>query len=1277
MIEVTTEDIVVDIVNNIDVSSTGSVEVVVEDSKDLDITVAKKEFIITGDDIYVPVLYDDAPQWMKDLVEIAVAVSVETANTATLNQLTQILSEFATSYVPLNQYTQSILDLSDADERIHTLITTLNSNYNDGLSEANSQIIHLESTKASRTEVVAQVVDTIAAQLATPGSDIQSVIARLDQAIVTETQARAQSFQVLTSSLNNVGSDVTANANAIHSLNTYVGVSNGVPDGSGALADIVILQKQNDGVIETVTGTYDVMINPQDPNLAELVLTAEPYKTWKAADVTGMDTRLKHIGDVYIKYSVTSNGAREYVGSYKFIRTIVDASDAHKSTDADGFTWALIVDQAAQDAYNQALNAYDLADNKRRVFTTTPSGPYDIGDLWTKTVSGGSTLYKATVKRVSGYVAGDWVVADDAGLNVFVSSTYTPTITSLQNQIDGKIESWYTASTSDPKTAWTDAATRAKHDGDLWYQTDTKLSYYYSSSTNIWNLIDDAKAIQALANAATAQATADGKITSYYMATLASAQSMSTAWTALEKTNNVGDLVVIYNDTTLDNNGTWRWNGTSWETTRDKKLVSLASDVTTLSTNLQNGTGTWATGDSNVTNALTTTINNKVATVESKWAYNSNLSIDGVSYNSGFGLATSVNSPGNGIAVGDSEFWINANKFRFTNTAKTGSASPFTIDASGPQPQVTFNGKVTFGSGQTGTIDQAIAAVVETVSVGDKNINITDNLIPVTSLVADTDNSGYQFVGTPTKSISSGLESFSETQIVLDGTDEVYSPYVDEVTIPYYYRFGIKGITSLSVFKIVTINTSNVITYNTVTVTMEPGQALNANNWYTVDGIINPVGGTTSADGDVRDSSGFKVGSVNNFAIASGSSKILLGWIANCTISRMKMCKITADTITSDFSSVNGQLVSLQSQVNDVSWNTLNGKDVFAQKLGYSTYAELETAATAGQTVIVGGHVNTNLIQANGIAASQINTTGLIADNIRANEIVGKTITGGVLNGAAINGAVIKASYIDLDGQLQVLTNYHISVAMYNSNPGLYTDAVYISGTNEYRIPSISTVRESTVNYVTNSVATYYGAISSYNTANAGNNLKAVKIRPIWNNQTQFQLFNSVCSDTWFGPGMYYGTHNRFIFRLGSVTLIEYKVDLVANGGSGNDDTTVITITGQNFSPIIVSVMSAQFPEYSNSYTVDIGIATVSLSISVINSIKSGFDPAPYPNKVKITGMLLSGSRETAFDWTNGKLQFDQIVAPSITIADNFEYTSIYGSTTFALNQSLSINNMI
>lgn len=1188
MIEVETQTTEVEVINNVEVTSTSQVEVETVDLGNLDITVAKKEYVITGDNIYIPMLYDDAPQWMKDLVQVVVDVSISSGNQSLINDMNAIIQDFAVSYVPLNQYTQTILDLGDEDTRINALITTLNSNFSDGLSSANAQIIEMQLTKASKDEVVAQVIQTIAAQLADGASNIGSTIGRIDQAIANETSARATSFQVLTSSLEDTNLDVTANATATSLLNTYVGLELGAPNGTGLLADVEILQKQNDGVIETTTGTYDVIVSPENPDLAQLVVIAEPYATWKAADVSGIDTRLAHIGDVYVKYADTPNGAKEYVASYKFIRTVVDSTSPY-ATDSDGFTWALIVDQVAQDAYEQALNAFDLADNKRRVFVTTPVVPYDIGDLWLvqtgasiigttqggrviqagdmlrctedkgstatyenndwipadsyregmnaiqtdlnswrtgtyapfvtsiqsqvdgksetfyqnsvpigrikstnvadnsvlnsyvgdlwkntfvgtisgylgdnteyiytkiangsnwnydwtkmevpdivfdtidtkksiysgnsipvavapdvievndmwitgssvvsgydkesiyiwsgsawvkplkytddtatvalqtglangtatvkltnayvgttpfttyiaseidskvgvysgetapvagqpngvaandiylwfttaskvlangatqvyditrtykysgsvwneittdsnitaladladgkRTVFSGNTVpvgavardiwipsatngsylqgeiyqysgsawivatkysadleavrsnlqsqvdgkvetyYQATVptgmtsvnngdywyctadvstykkgkvykyvhattswvetadvsryafdtadgkaaiflststpttgykindmlivigsfnngtttfsdgvvlssnaNRVSGFTASDWVkkINDTEDLDAFVSVTYTPTVTSLQNQIDGKIESWYTVSTSDPKSAWIDAPTRAKHDGDMWYQIDTKLSYYYSSSTNAWNLIDDAKAIQALADAATAQATADGKISSYYMSTLALAQSMSSAWTAAEKTNNVGDLVVVWNDSTLDNNGTWRWNGTSWVTTRDKKLVALASDVTALSTELDNGTNTWASADSNLENSLMTEISDEGARVESKFAYNSIVGINGVYKKSGFGLTTNYTS-GSGTEIDPyvSEFWIDASRLKFTNSNVTGQVAPFTIDASGVTPQITFNGKVSFSN---------------------------------------------------------------------------------------------------------------------------------------------------------------------------------------------------------------------------------------------------------------------------------------------------------------------------------------------------------------------------------------------------------------------------------------------------------------------------------------------------------------------------------------------------------------------------------------------------
>lgn len=237
MIEVETQTTEVEVVTNTEVISAGQVEVETVDLSDLDITVAKKEYVITGDDIYIPMLYDDAPQWMKDLVQVVVDVSISSGNQSLINNMNAILQDFAVRYVPLNQYTQSIIDLSDEDTRLNGLIETLNSNFNDGLSTANAQIISLQLTKASKDEVVAQVIQTIAAQLADGTSNIGSTIGRIDQAIANETSARATSFQVLTSSLEDTNLDVTANAEVIQNALAYVGIDEaGASTGTGLSA---------------------------------------------------------------------------------------------------------------------------------------------------------------------------------------------------------------------------------------------------------------------------------------------------------------------------------------------------------------------------------------------------------------------------------------------------------------------------------------------------------------------------------------------------------------------------------------------------------------------------------------------------------------------------------------------------------------------------------------------------------------------------------------------------------------------------------------------------------------------------------------------------------------------------------------------------------------------------------------------------------------------------------------------------------------------------------
>ena len=90
-------------------------------------------------------------------------------------------------------------------------------------------------------------------------------------------------------------------------------------------------------------------------------------------------------------------------------------------------------------------------------------------------------------------------------------------ITDLQNQIDGNITTWYYAYvpslSNAPANSWTTDEERNNHIGDLFYNSSTGYAYRFmlDGSTYKWIRISDEDIATALANAATAQDTADHK----------------------------------------------------------------------------------------------------------------------------------------------------------------------------------------------------------------------------------------------------------------------------------------------------------------------------------------------------------------------------------------------------------------------------------------------------------------------------------------------------------------------------------------------------------------------------------------------------------------------------------------------------------------------------------------------------------------------------------------------------------------------------------------------
>lgn len=398
-------------------------DVQVEDLNELDITVAKKEYTIVGDDIYIPQLYDDAPQWMKDLVELVVDVSMTTNSTKLINDMNAMLQEFAVSYVPLNQYTQSILDLGNEDMRLNALIEILNSNFNNGLSNANAQIINLQMTKASKDEVVAQVIQTLAAQLADPNSNLGATVVRLDQAIVAEQTARATSFRALTASMESINGEIAAKAEVLENALAYVGIDEaGASTNTGLSA---YLQASN-GVI----GGADSKVANDIRVTAEGVESKWAYNS--TVSVNGV-YRKSGFGLTANNFSGAGTQANPYTSEFwidatklRFTNSANTGRTAPFTIDATGVT--------PQIKFNGVVEFSNISNmpsiNKTYVQTTQPTSGMNKGDTWIDTddknslhtytgsswikTDNGVKTYLQTNPPTSGMLTGDlWVDSDD------------------------------------------------------------------------------------------------------------------------------------------------------------------------------------------------------------------------------------------------------------------------------------------------------------------------------------------------------------------------------------------------------------------------------------------------------------------------------------------------------------------------------------------------------------------------------------------------------------------------------------------------------------------------------------------------------------------------------------------------------------------------------------------------------------------------------------------------------------------------------------------------
>ena len=148
------------------------------------------------------------------------------------------------------------------------------------------------------------------------------------------------------------------------------GLDDTVKDFVDAIGD---LQSQIDGEITSWFEEY------------EPTTTNKPASLW----VTNED-KIKHEGDLFYN---TATGA-----AYRYIYN--SSTKQHE--------WSVITDTAITEALANAAKAQDTANGKRRVFTTTPTPPYDIGDLWSQGSEGDIMICVVTKLEGQAYSSSDW-----------------------------------------------------------------------------------------------------------------------------------------------------------------------------------------------------------------------------------------------------------------------------------------------------------------------------------------------------------------------------------------------------------------------------------------------------------------------------------------------------------------------------------------------------------------------------------------------------------------------------------------------------------------------------------------------------------------------------------------------------------------------------------------------------------------------------------------------------------------------------------------------------
>ena len=388
--------------------------IVANSEPEFEVTVQRKEYSIVGDGLYIPKRYEDAPQWIRDLIGTVTEESYARKITD-LNNLSASLQQLIVELeVAKNTYTQSIISSNDINERINTAITTLNSS----LSDSDATIVDLISTRATLDEASTIAWNTISSSI--NDGEIGALVGSVRYTLSTETETLANNIDLIHAEMSDGFEGI---ADVIQATQAYVGIDEaGASTGTGLSA-----------YLEDSLGN----IGGADSQVANGVYINNGVPTSKFEYTSDLSKNGVHYKSGFGLKTLATGGdgsaANPYdsefwinAAKFKFTNDNVTGQVAPFTIDATGLTPNITFNGKV--SFTNVTNVPVI--NKTYVQTTQPTSGMNTGDTWIdtddnnslytyngtswiKTQSGAKTYLQATAPT-AGMIVGDiWVDSDD------------------------------------------------------------------------------------------------------------------------------------------------------------------------------------------------------------------------------------------------------------------------------------------------------------------------------------------------------------------------------------------------------------------------------------------------------------------------------------------------------------------------------------------------------------------------------------------------------------------------------------------------------------------------------------------------------------------------------------------------------------------------------------------------------------------------------------------------------------------------------------------------